>query len=61
MTDLDSVRLSSPHVEFVVAHAEGQDPLVDPQPGGEEDEVWCLGVDRLDDKLAVIERDITDF
>jgi hypothetical protein len=45
----------------VVAHAEGQDPLVDPQPGGEEDEVWSLGVDRLDDKLAVIERDITDF
>ena len=38
-TYLDSVWLPSPHVELVVAHAESQDSLVDPQPRREEHEV----------------------
>lgn len=58
---LDGVRLSPPHVELVVAHAEGQDPLVDPQARGEEDEVGRLRVDRLDDELSVVERDVADL
>ena len=36
------VRLSSSHVEFVVSHAEGQDSLVDTQPGRKEHKVRCL-------------------
>ena len=36
---LDSVWLPASHVELVVAHAESQDSLVDPQPRREEHEV----------------------
>jgi hypothetical protein len=45
----------------VVAHAQRQDPLVDPQPRREEDKVGRLRVDGLDDELAVVERDVPDL
>ena len=43
----------------MVAHAEGEDALVDPQSGREEDKVGRLRVDRLDHELAVVERDVS--
>ena len=55
---LNGVWLSPAHVELVVAHAEGEDPLVDPQPRREEHEVRRLRVDRLDHELAVVERNV---
>ena len=36
---LNSVWLPSAHVEFMVAHTEGEDSLVDPQSWGEEHKV----------------------
>ena len=58
-TNLDGVWLPAPHVELVVAHAEGEDALVDPQPRREEHKVGRLRVDRLDHELAVVERDVS--
>ena len=58
MTDLDGVGLPAPHVELVVAHAEGEDPLVDPQPRREEHEVGRLRINRFDHELAVVERNV---
>ena len=58
---LYGVGFSPPHVEFVVAHAEGEDALVDSQPGREEDKVWRFRVDGLDDELPVVERDVPDL
>ena len=45
----------------MVAHTKRQDALVDPQTRGEEDEVGCFLVDRLDDELAVIEGDVSNL
>ena len=36
---LDGVGLPPPHVQLVVTHAQGQDALVDPQPGSVEHKV----------------------
>ena len=58
VTDLDGVGLPAPHVELVVAHAESEDPLVDPQPRREEHEVRRLRIDWLDHELAVVERNV---
>ena len=44
---LNGVWLSPAHVELVVAHAEGEDPLVDPQSGGKEHKVGCFFVNWL--------------
>jgi hypothetical protein len=61
LLDVDGVRLAAAHVQLVVAHAEGEDALVDADARREEDEVRRLLVDRLDDELAVRERDVADF
>lgn len=39
---LDSVRLAAPHVQLMVAHAEGQDALVDAQSRSVEYKVLKL-------------------
>ena len=44
---LNSVWLPSAHVEFMVAHAEGEDSLVDPQSRGKEHKVGCFLVNGL--------------
>ena len=54
--------LPSPHVELMVAHAEGQDPLVNPQPGGKEHKVRRLLVEGLQEKeikLANVNRKVS--
>ena len=46
----------------MVAHAEGQDPLVNPQPGGKEHKVRRLLVDGLQEKeikLANVNRKVS--
>ena len=58
---VDGVGLAAPHVELVVAHAQRQDALVDAHARREEHEVGRLLVDRLDDELAVVERDVADL
>ena len=47
MFHLNGVRLPSAHVEFMVAHAEGEDSLVDPQSRGKEHKVGRLLVNWL--------------
>lgn len=58
---VDGVGLAAAHVKFVVAHAEGEDPLVDADALDEEDEVGRLLVDGFDDEFAVVEGDVPDF
>ena len=53
LLDLDGVGLPPPHVEFMVAHAEGQDPLVDAETRSEEDKVWGFLVNGLQKKTSV--------
>merc|ERR1719336_3867147 len=52
LLDLYGIWLPPSHVEFVIAHAERENPLVDAEPGSKENKVGGLGVDGLDDKLA---------
>ena len=47
LLDLDGVGLPPPHVEFVITHAESEDPLVDAETRCEEHEVWSLLVNGL--------------
>ena len=47
---LNGVWLSPAHVELVVAHAEGEDPLVDTKARREEDKVWGFLVNWLQHK-----------
>ena len=54
-TDLNSVRLPPPHVQFVVSHTECEDSFVDPQPRSEEDEIRRFRVDGFDHELSVVE------
>lgn len=61
LLDVDGVRLAAAHVQLVVAHAEGENALVDANARRKEDEVRCLLVDGLDDELAVRERYVANF
>lgn len=58
---VDGVRLPSPHIQFVVAHAQGQDTFVDADTRREEHEIRRLFIYRLDDEFAIVERDVAYF
>ena len=45
----------------MVAHAQCQNSLVDAEARSEKHEVGRFLVDRLDDELAVVERNVADF
>lgn len=57
----DGIRLAAAHVELVIAHAQRQDSLVDADTRSEEDKIGRLLVDGLDDKLAIVERNVPDL
>lgn len=61
LLDVDGVWLPSPHIQFVVAHAQGQDTFVDADTRREEHEIRCLLIYRLDDEFAIVERDVAYF
>lgn len=61
LLDLDRVRLAAAHIELVITHAQGQDPLVDTEARGEKDKIRSLLINRLDDEFSVVKRDIADL
>ena len=58
---LNGVRFTSTHVQFVVAHTQGQNPLINSQTWGKKDEIGRLGVDGFDNEFPIVEGNISDF
>ena len=61
LLDVNGIRFASSHIQFVISHAESQDPLVDLDPGSEEDEVWCFFVNWFDYELPVIKGNVPNL
>ena len=61
MAYLNGVWFPPTHVQFVVTHTKGQNPLVNSQTWGKENKIWGLGVDGFDNKLAIVERNVANF
>ena len=58
---LNGVRFTSTHVQFVVAHTQGQNPLINSQTWGKKDEIGRLSVDGFDNEFPIVEGNISDF
>ena len=58
---LNGVRFTSTHVQFVVTHTQGQNPLIDSQTWGKKDEIGRLGVDGFNNEFPIVEGNISDF
>ena len=58
---LNGVRFTSTHVQFVVAHTQGQNPLINSQTWGKKDEIGRLSVDGFNNEFPIVEGNISDF
>lgn len=61
LLDLNGVRFATTHVQFMVAHAEGENALVDAQTRCNEDKVTRLLVNGLDHKALIIEGNVANL